>query len=94
MKASIFDIDQTLIDSSWVKQYLAQYKTYGAAYDAFGNKDTVIESTLEAVKFCNNFSRIIFLTGRDEVDRARTEKTLESRFGQSYAATCGSTRGC
>lgn len=77
-KCAIFDIDNTIFDSSWVWAALKNgCKTFSECYEKHGDLNTPIVSTLNLIKELEvNNIKIILLTARPESDRGVTISNL------------------
>lgn|SRR5574344_550567 len=79
-KCAIFDIDNTIFDSSWVWQALkGGCKTFSECYEKHGDLNAPIESTINLIKeLQDNGVQIVLLTARPESDRGVTISNLYS----------------
>lgn len=87
-KAFIFDLDQTLIDSTWTQRHLEKYQgDYEKMYQALGNQDKIISETKELIDtlFFAGF-KIIILSVRLEKSRQRLIEWLEANKFYHYKA--------
>ena len=80
-KIAVFDIDMTIIDSKWVWEHLDEYKSFSAVYDAYGDLDIPISSTINLIKqLYENSVQPVFLTARPLSDFDKTITSLRKHL--------------
>lgn len=80
-KIAVFDIDMTIIDSSWVWQHLDECKSFSAVYDTYGDHDKPIYSTINLIKqLYENNVQPVFLTARPLSDYDKTLQSLKKHL--------------